>query len=56
MAFMKDNNSELNLSTVGHRRWLLNPGMEKTGFGQCGRTIAHIYWIQLWVLPLNLTL
>ncbi|NLU27137.1 MAG: dockerin, partial [Hungateiclostridium thermocellum] len=37
MAFMKDNNSELNLSTVGHRRWLLNPGMEKTGFGQCGR-------------------
>jgi len=34
---MKDNNSELNLSTVGHRRWLLNPGMEKTGFGQCGR-------------------
>jgi len=56
MAFMKDNNSELNLSTVGHRRWLLNPGMEKTGFGQCGRYYCTYILDSVMVLPLNLTL
>ena len=32
-GWMADNSSESNLSTVGHRRWILNPSMAKTGFG-----------------------
>ena len=30
---MNDNNSLGNLTTVGHRRWLLNPTLGKVGFG-----------------------
>lgn len=32
MSWMKDGDSS-NIDRVGHRRWLLNPSMKKTGFG-----------------------
>ncbi len=32
MSWMEDGDSS-NISRVGHRRWLLNPSMKKTGFG-----------------------
>lgn len=32
-AYMTDSDS-YNIPMVGHRRWILNPGMQKTGFGQ----------------------
>ncbi|MDR0804387.1 MAG: dockerin type I domain-containing protein, partial [Oscillospiraceae bacterium] len=33
--FMDDSNSG-NISSVGHRRWILNPFMQQTGFGSSG--------------------
>ena len=32
-GWMADDSSETNLSCVGHRRWILYPGMKYTGFG-----------------------
>lgn len=34
-GYMEDSDSR-NIDRVGHRRWCLNPNMEKTGFGQVG--------------------
>lgn len=38
-GYMNDGNAH-NIDRVGHRRWCLNPSMEKTGFGQVGRYSA----------------
>lgn len=35
-GWMADSSSVSNLETVGHRRWILNPNMEKTAFGMVG--------------------
>jgi hypothetical protein len=32
-GYMRDHDSFSNVSTVGHRRWILNPAMKKTGLG-----------------------
>ena len=32
-GWLADSSSQSNLDTVGHRRWILNPSMAKTGFG-----------------------
>ncbi len=34
VSYMDDSNSAGNLALVGHRRWILNPQMKKTGFGE----------------------
>lgn len=39
LAYMSDSDSG-NISTVGHRRWILNPRMGKTIFGASGRFSA----------------
>lgn len=36
IGYMDDSVGELNINTVGHRRWILNPSMQQIGFGQCG--------------------
>jgi uncharacterized protein YkwD len=36
IGYMHDSIGESNINTVGHRRWILNPGMQQIGFGQCG--------------------
>ena len=38
-GYMYDRDSN-NISTMGHRRWCLNPSMKSTGFGQVGRYTA----------------
>ncbi|NLI58321.1 MAG: dockerin [Clostridium sp.] len=35
IGYMDDSIGESNINTVGHRRWILNPGMQQIGFGQC---------------------
>jgi hypothetical protein len=35
-----DDSNESNISRVGHRRWCLNPAMQKTGFGRSGEFSA----------------
>lgn len=35
-GWMADVSSSSNVSTVGHRRWILNPSMQETGFGSVG--------------------
>jgi len=32
-SYMSDNSSPINLASVGHRRWILNPPLRKVGFG-----------------------
>lgn len=34
VSYMCDNNSASNLAGMGHRRWILNPHLVRTGFGQ----------------------
>ncbi len=38
-SYMNDSDPS-NIDRVGHRRWCLNPGMRKTGFGSSGRFSA----------------
>ncbi len=38
-SYMNDSDPS-NIDRVGHRRWCLNPGMRKTGFGSAGRFSA----------------
>lgn len=38
-GYMHDKDSS-NITTMGHRRWCLNPNMKSTGFGQVGRYTA----------------
>ncbi|MHC4514323.1 MAG: CAP domain-containing protein [Planctomycetota bacterium] len=38
-SYMNDSDPS-NIARVGHRRWCLNPGMRKTGFGSSGRFSA----------------
>ena len=40
---MADNGSLTNLSTVGHRRWLLNPTLGKVGFGYAESSTGWSY-------------
>ena len=46
---MDDNSSYTNLSTVGHRRWLLNPTLQHVGFGYAqaadgwNYTVNHVH-------------
>jgi uncharacterized protein YkwD len=35
-----DDSDEANIDRLGHRRWCLNPTMQKTGFGQAGEFTA----------------
>jgi hypothetical protein len=35
-----DDSSEGNISRLGHRRWCINPTMQKTGFGRFGKFTA----------------
>ena len=37
LAYMDDNDSQVNISEVGHRRWILNPRMGRTIAGANGR-------------------
>lgn len=49
-AWMNDGDSN-NISRVGHRRWILNPPMEKTGFGwvySSNGTYAAMYAFDNW--------
>lgn len=49
-AWMNDGDSS-NIDRVGHRRWILNPSMEKTGFGWIygtGGTYAAMYAFDNW--------
>ena len=61
-----DDNDRSNMTTVGHRRWLLNPRLKQTGFGistQRGYSVTYVIeeapedydeytqWIQTW--PIN---
>lgn len=49
-AWMNDGDSS-NIDRVGHRRWILNPSMEKTGFGWiygAGGTYAAMYAFDNW--------
>ncbi len=39
-GWMADSSSTSNLQSVGHRRWILNPYMGKTAFGQAGSYAA----------------
>ncbi len=39
MIYMSDTDSS-NLSALGHRRWMLNPSMQQTGFGHISRYSA----------------
>ena len=32
-----DDSDDSNIARVGHRQWMLNPGMQKTGFGYCDK-------------------
>ena len=36
LQWMQDSSSASNMATVGHRRWIINPRMQKTGFGRSG--------------------
>lgn len=40
--WMRDSN-EHNLHSVGHRRWILYPGIDQVGFGEAGRMCAMFY-------------
>ncbi|GHS99785.1 hypothetical protein AGMMS50276_24080 [Synergistales bacterium] len=42
-GWMKDNHDQLNLTTTGHRRWLLSPLLLKTGFGVAGDGYARYF-------------
>lgn len=49
-AWMNDGDSS-NIDRVGHRRWILNPSMEKTGFGwiySSNGTYASMYAFDNW--------
>jgi hypothetical protein len=39
-----DDSDPKNIDRVGHRRWCLNPSMEKTGFGSVGNFAAMYAW------------
>ena len=39
LGFLSDSDAS-NIDRVGHRRWVLNPSMDKTGFGMVGRYSA----------------
>lgn len=41
-GYMQDNSGS-NVTTVGHRRWVLNPGMGQTGFGYAASTSGMGY-------------
>lgn len=38
-GWMEDGDAS-NIDRLGHRRWILNPGMKKTGFGEAGKYYA----------------
>lgn len=46
-GWMRDSDSS-NISRVGHRRWCLNPSMEKTGFGNTGAYYAMYTFDNTW--------
>ncbi|MDE6780162.1 MAG: hypothetical protein K2J40_01700 [Ruminococcus sp.] len=39
LSYMADSGAS-NISSVGHRRWILNPTMKQTGFGNVGRSYS----------------
>lgn len=39
-AFM-DDSDDSNIKIIGHRQWLLSPGLQRTGFGCCGNFVAQ---------------
>jgi hypothetical protein len=39
-----DDSDPKNIDRVGHRRWCINPSMEKTGFGSVGNFAAMYAW------------
>lgn len=43
LGYMSDSQTS-NIATVGHRRWILNPGMSKTGFGFVATTTGYRYY------------
>lgn len=47
-GWMSDAGSTSNVSTVGHRRWCLSPGMEETGFGNVGKFYAMYVMDNVW--------
>ena len=42
---MNENNSTQNLTTMGHRRWFLNPPLGKVGFGYAESDSGHSYMV-----------
>jgi hypothetical protein len=36
-----DDSDEANVQAIGHRQWLLSPGLQKTGFGCCGPFVVQ---------------
>jgi hypothetical protein len=43
-GYMLDCGQFGNIETVGHRRWILNPGFQKTGFGYVQRDANNAYF------------
>ncbi len=41
--YMNDNSSSSNIESVGHRRWILNPSMKKSGFGVGATSYGLMY-------------
>ena len=39
-----DDSDPYNISVLGHRRWILNPAMKQTGFGQVDNTSTYRYY------------
>lgn len=43
IAYFARDDGDMNLSALGHRRWLLNPGMAETGFGLANAESGYSY-------------
>ncbi|MBQ8506148.1 MAG: Ig-like domain-containing protein [Clostridia bacterium] len=43
IAYFARDDGDMNLSSLGHRRWLLNPRMAETGFGLANALSGHSY-------------
>jgi hypothetical protein len=39
-GFMDDSDAS-NIKAIGHRQWLLSPGLQRTGFGCCGKFVVQ---------------